>query len=168
MSLWFVWCKLCNYHELTLTSSPNRLKQDLTWPKSTSSSIGMSKKISEPMVRLGQTVRLSCVKVSAISKRTKTRFDMTQVTYKCHRVQPKQDLTWPKSPTSYRAPTLTPSRNGPKWDLTWPKSPRSSIGCVQKDFWAYGTFGANRHLSRIKISSSSKHTEMSFQLSLVT
>jgi hypothetical protein len=33
------------------------------------------------MVRLGQTVHLSCVKISAISKRTKTRFDMTQVTY---------------------------------------------------------------------------------------
>jgi hypothetical protein len=23
-------------------------------------------------------------------------------------------------------------------------SPRSTIGCVQNDFWAYGTFGANR------------------------
>ena len=31
-------------------------------------------------------------------------------------------------------------------DSTWPTSPRSSIGCVQNDFRAYGTFGANRAL----------------------
>jgi hypothetical protein len=37
--------------------------------------------------------------------------------------------------------TLSP--NGPKWDSTWPTSPRSSIGCVQNNFKACGTFGAN-------------------------
>jgi hypothetical protein len=96
------------------------------------------------MVRLGQTVHLSCVKISTISKQTETSFHLSLVTYECHRVQPKQDSTWPKSPTIYLVPTLTPSPNGLKWDSTRPKSPRSSIGCVQKDFWAYGTFGANR------------------------
>jgi hypothetical protein len=50
---------------------------------------------------------------------------------------------WHK-PCTYLAPTLTSSLNGPKWDSTWATSPRSSIGCLQNDFQAYGTFGANR------------------------
>ena len=36
------------------------------------------------------------------------------------------------------------SLNGPKRDCTRPTSPRSSIGCVQNDFRANGTFAANR------------------------
>jgi hypothetical protein len=28
-------------------------------------------------------------------------------------------------------------------ESTWPTSPRSSIGYVQNDFWAYGSFGTN-------------------------
>jgi len=62
-------------------------------------------------------------------------------------VRPKRFLTlryiWCK-PCTYLAPTLTPSLNGPKQDSTRPTSPRSSIGCVQNDFRAYGTFGTNR------------------------
>jgi hypothetical protein len=60
-----------------------------------------SKMIFEPMVRLAQTVHLSCTNTSTISKWTE------------------------------RA-------------STWASSTRSTIGCVQNDFWAYGTFGANR------------------------
>ena len=41
------------------------------------------------------------------------------------------------------APTPTLSPNRPKQDFTWATSPRSSIGRIQNDFWAYGTFGAN-------------------------
>jgi hypothetical protein len=44
---------------------------------------------------------------------------------------------------TYLAPILTLSPNRPKRDSTWPTPPRSSNGCVQNDFWAYGTFGAN-------------------------
>jgi hypothetical protein len=44
---------------------------------------------------------------------------------------------------TYLAPILTLSPNGPKRDSTRPTSPRSSNGCVQNDFWSYGTFGAN-------------------------
>jgi hypothetical protein len=44
---------------------------------------------------------------------------------------------------TYLAPTPTLSLNGPKRDLTWPTSPWISIGCVQNDFWGYGTFGTN-------------------------
>jgi len=64
-------------------------------------------------------------------------------------VRPKWFLSlwyvWRK-PWTYLAPTLTLSPNGRKWDSTWPMSPRSSIGCIQNDCGAYGTFGANRAL----------------------
>jgi hypothetical protein len=44
----------------------------------------------------------------------------------------------------YLAPILTLSSNGLKRDSTRLTSPRSSIGCMENNFWAYGTFGANR------------------------
>ena len=49
-----------------------------------------------------------------------------------------------RKPCNYLAPTLTLSPNSSKQDSTRPTSPRSSIGCVETDFRAYGTFGANR------------------------
>jgi hypothetical protein len=42
--------------------------------------LGVSKTISEPMVRSAQIVHLSCTNTN-ISKQTKTRFQMTHVTY---------------------------------------------------------------------------------------
>jgi hypothetical protein len=48
-----------------------------------------------------------------------------------------------RKPCTYHAPKLTLSPKGPKGDSTWPTSHRSSIGCVQNDFWGYGKFGAN-------------------------
>jgi hypothetical protein len=38
---------------------------------------------------------------------------------------------------------LTLSQNRSKRDSTWLTSPRSSIGCLQYYFWAYGMFDAN-------------------------
>jgi hypothetical protein len=38
---------------------------------------GVSKKISEPMERSAQTVNLSCVKISIISKRTEMSFHLS-------------------------------------------------------------------------------------------
>jgi hypothetical protein len=99
------------------------------------------------MVRLEQIVDLSCTDTNTISKWTETRFYMTHVTYEFHRVRPKWFLrlcyVWFKL-WIYLAPRLTLSPNGPKRDSTWHTSPRSSIGCVQIDFRAYGTFDANR------------------------
>jgi hypothetical protein len=115
LSLWYVWCKPFAYHQLTLTPSPNRLKRDSTWPKSPRSSIGASKKISEPMVCLVQTVHLSCVKISAISKQTEMSFHFSLVTYECHRVQPKRDSTWPKSPRSTIHLSSTDINTVSKW-----------------------------------------------------
>jgi hypothetical protein len=95
---------------------------------------GVSKTISEPMVHSVQTVHLSCVKISTISKRTKT-------------VRPKWFLILcyiGRKLCTYLTSTLTLFPNGLKWDSTWPTSPRGSNGCVQKDLWAYGMYGANR------------------------
>jgi hypothetical protein len=45
---------------------------------------------------------------------------------------------------TYLAPKLTPSPNKSKRDLIRPTSPMVSIGYIQNDLRAYGTFGANR------------------------
>ena len=62
-------------------------------------------------------------------------------------MRPKRFLcrwyVWRKLCT-YLALTPTMSANGPKRDSTRPMSHRSSIGCVQNDFRANGTFGKNR------------------------
>jgi hypothetical protein len=101
MGLWYVWCKLWIYLAW-LTQSPNAPKRDSTWPtRHLGVPSGASKMISELTVRSAQTVRLSWIKISTISKR-------------------------------------------PKRGSIWALSPRSTIRCVQNDFWAYGTFGPNR------------------------
>jgi hypothetical protein len=95
---------------------------------------------------LKQTVYLSCVKISTISKWTKMSFHLSLVTKEYHWVCPKRFMSrwyaWRKLCT-YFALTLTLSPNVNKCDSTWPTSPRSSIGCVQNDVRAYGTFDAN-------------------------
>jgi hypothetical protein len=46
--------------------------------------LGVSKMISEPMVRLVQTMHLSFTNTNNISKWTETIFHMTHVTYELH------------------------------------------------------------------------------------
>jgi hypothetical protein len=98
------------------------------------------------MVYLVQTVHQSCSETNTVSKRTETSFYLSLVPKEYHPVHPKQFLSlwyvWRK-PSTYHAPKLKVSLKGPKGYSTWPTSPRSSIGCVQNDFWGYGTFGAN-------------------------
>jgi hypothetical protein len=107
---------------------------------------GASKTISEAMVQLAQTVHLSCTETNTIFKRTERSFHLSLVTQEYHPVHAKQFLSlwyiWRK-PCTYHAPKLIVSPKGSKRDSTWPTSPRISIGCVQNDFWGYGTFGAN-------------------------
>jgi hypothetical protein len=77
---------------------------------------GASKMITEPMVRSAQTVHLSYVKISTISKWTETSFHLILVNLEYHRLHPKWFLTlwyvWRKQCT-YLALTLTPSWNWP-------------------------------------------------------
>ena len=83
LSLWYAWRKLCTYHAPTVTLSPNRPKRDSTWPRSPDIPqdtchlrvpSGASKMISERMVRLAQTMHLSCTNTNTISKRTDRDF----------------------------------------------------------------------------------------------
>jgi hypothetical protein len=146
LSLRYVWRKPCTHHALKLKLYPTDRNKLLFEPRHLGVPSGVSNTISEDMVHLAQTVHLSCTETYSVSKWTKTSFHFRLVTQVYHPVHPKQFLSlryvWRK-PCTYQAPKLTLYPKGSKWDSTWPKSPRSSIECVQNDFWCYGTFGAN-------------------------
>jgi hypothetical protein len=50
---------------------------------------GVSKMISEPMVRLAQTMHLSCTYTNTVTQWTEMIFHMTHVTMEFHQVCPK-------------------------------------------------------------------------------
>jgi hypothetical protein len=108
---------------------------------------GVSKIISVPTVCLAQTMHLSLTDTNTVFKWTKTRFHMTYVTLEFYRVRPKRFLRlWyiQHKPWTYLASRLALSSNRLNRASTWALSPRSTIVCVQNDFWGYGTFGTNR------------------------
>jgi hypothetical protein len=123
--------KPCTNLVSRLALSPNGLERASTWASSPRSTSGASKMISRPIVCLAQTVHLSCVKISTISKWTEMSFHLNLVTYEYHRVHPKLFMSlwyvWRK-PCSYLATTQTLSSYGPKWASTWALSPRSTLG----------------------------------------
>jgi hypothetical protein len=69
LSLWYVWDKPCTYLAPPLTLLPNGPKRDFTWPTSPRRSI-----------ECVQTVHLSCIIISTISKRTKSNFHSCLIT----------------------------------------------------------------------------------------
>jgi hypothetical protein len=89
------------------------------------------------MVRLVQTVLLSCSDANTVSKQTKMRFHMSHVTLEFHRVHPKRFPSlwnvWCKQST-YLEPRLALCPNRPKWAFTWASLPRSTIGSDQNDY----------------------------------
>jgi hypothetical protein len=131
LTLRYVWFEPYTYLALTLTPSPNDWNEIPDDPCHQGFLSSASKIIFEPMVRSAQTVHLSCLKISDISKLTETSCHFILVTLEYHRVRQKWFLSlwhvWGKLCT-YLAPTLTPSPNGPKRDSRWPTSPRSSTG----------------------------------------
>jgi hypothetical protein len=58
-------------------------------PRHLGVSSSVSKMISEPMVRLAQTVHLSCTETNTVSKQTETSFHLSLVTQEYHSVLPK-------------------------------------------------------------------------------
>jgi hypothetical protein len=105
---------------------------------------GASKMISEPMVHSTQTVHLSCIKISTVSKQTELSLEPRHlgVPSDASKIISKPMVRLAQTIT-YLAPIVTLSPKRKKWDSTWPTSPKSSIGCVQSIFQAYGTFDAN-------------------------
>jgi hypothetical protein len=73
MSLWYMQCKPCTYLASRLALFPNRPNKTPPDPRHHGVPSGASKTISEPMVRSVQTVHLSGVKISTISKWTEQR-----------------------------------------------------------------------------------------------
>jgi hypothetical protein len=72
--------------------------------------------ISMPMVCSVQTMHLPCTDTNIVSKRTKTRFHTTHVTYEFHRVRPKLFMSlWyvQCKPCTYLASWVALSSNGP-------------------------------------------------------
>jgi hypothetical protein len=118
------------------------------------------------MVCSVQTVHLSCVKISTISKWIEVSFRLSLITLEYHWVH----LNWFMSLWYVRrklctdlAIRLALSPNGPKWASTWASSSSNFIGCIQNNFLAYGTFVEPVHLSCTYTNTVSKQTEIRFE-----
>ena len=70
LRLWYIRRKPCTYLALTLTPSPNGPNEIPPDPRHLGVPSDASKRISERMVGLAQTVHLSCTKTNTFSKRT--------------------------------------------------------------------------------------------------
>jgi hypothetical protein len=139
LRLWYVLRKPCAYLASRLALSLKATKQDSRHRAVPSC---VSKTFSEPMVCLAQIVHLSCTDANTASKRTEMRFHMTHVTLEFHQVHVKWFLSlWyvQRKPCTYLAQRLALSPNRAKRVSTWASSPRSTIGCIQNDFYAHGT-----------------------------
>jgi hypothetical protein len=133
---------------------------------------GASKMISKLTVCSAQTVHLYWTETNTISKRTETSFHLSLVTQKHHSVHVKQFLSlwydWCK-PCTYHTPKLTLSPKGQKGDSIWPTSPRSSIGCVQNDFYgAMERLVQTMDLSCTETNTISKWTKIRFYMIHIT
>jgi hypothetical protein len=91
------------------------------------------------MVRLVQTMHLSCTDTNTVSKRTERRFHMT-----------------------YLASRFAQSTKGLKQGSHCASSPRNTIECVQIDYWAY--VAQTMHLSCTDTNTVSKWTERRFHM----
>jgi hypothetical protein len=125
----------------------NEILQD---PHHLGVSLSASNTILEPMVCSVQTVHVSCVKISTISKKAEMSFCLSLITSEYHWVHLKWFLTlWyvRRKPITYLASRLALSPKGPKQASTWSSSSRNSIGCIENNFLACGTFAKPAHLS---------------------
>jgi hypothetical protein len=107
---------------------------------------GASKLISKHMVCSMQTMHLPRIKISTISKLTEPSLHLSLFNQEYQIVRPKWFLRlWciRRKLCTYIALKLTMSTNGLKQASIWHTLSRSSIGCVQIDFLAYGMFLAN-------------------------
>jgi hypothetical protein len=147
LSLWYVRRKPCTYLASRLALFPNGPKWASSWASSLRSTTGYVQNNFWAYTTFSANHAPIFHNTNTVSKRTKTRFHRTDITEEFHRARPKQfPSPWyfRRKPCTSLASRFALSPNGPKLDSTWPTSPRSTIGCIQNNFWAYGTFGANR------------------------
>jgi hypothetical protein len=101
---------------------------------------GVSNTISEPTVRLAQTVHLSCTDTNTISKQKEVRFHMIHITKKYHRVHPKRfpSLWYVRhKPRTYLASRLALSSNRPSFHLSLVTDQYSRVGPKWFRSWRY-------------------------------
>jgi hypothetical protein len=132
---------------------------------------GAFKMISKPMVCSVQTVHLSCVKINTISKRTETRFLLSQITSEYHWVHQKWFLSlWYFGEN--RAPILHLHKHSLQMnrnEIT--HDPRHQVvpsGAFKTIFEPMVCLAQTMHLSCVKSNTISKRTETSFHLNLIT
>jgi hypothetical protein len=142
------------------------------WHASPSSSIVCVQTISEPVERSVQTVHLSRTDTSTVSKLVRNEISHYPrhlgVSLGACKMISEPMVCSARTVHSYRASRLALSPKGPKRVSTWASSPRSTIGCIQNDFWAYGTWAQTMHQSCTDSNVVSKRTEMRFQKTHVT
>jgi hypothetical protein len=130
---------------------------------------GASKIISMPMVHSTQTVHLSCVKISTISKRTKLSLGPHHLAVQSGaskiisepmvRLAQTMHLSCTDTNTVYKHKEVR---------FYMATSPKSSIGCVQNDFWAIGMSGTNCAPILHRRNTVSKWKEARFHMTHVT
>jgi hypothetical protein len=118
------------------------------------------------MVCSAQTVHLSCVKISTISKQTEMSFHLSLITSKHHQVHLKRFLSLQyvrRKPCMYLASRLALSLNGQKRASTWASSSSNSIRCIKNNFLAGGLFTKPVHQSCTYTNTVSIRTEIRFE-----
>jgi hypothetical protein len=132
---------------------------------------GASKTISMPMVCSVQTVQLSCTDTNNLSKQTKTRFHMTHVSYKFHRVGPKLFMSlWYVlcKPCTYLVSRLALSPNGPNRAPPGPHHIGVPSGASKTIYEPMVRLTQTEHQSCTDANTVSKHIETRFYMTHVT
>jgi hypothetical protein len=139
LSLWYVLRKSCTFLVLRLTLSPKEPNELPLDPHHWGDRSGAPNMISELVARSAQTMHLSFIEINTITKLTETSFHLTDINLDYHQEPPKRFPSlcyiWHKLCT-YLVLRWSLSPNRPKIASTWATSPRSSIGCVQNDFFS--------------------------------
>jgi hypothetical protein len=130
-----------------------------------------SKTISMPMVCSVQTVHLSCTDTSTVSKRTKTRFHTTHVTYEFHRVRPKLFMSLrfvPCKPCTYLASSLALSPNRPNRAPPDPRHLEVASGPSKTIYEPMVRLTQTEHLSCTNANTMSKQIKTRFYMTHIT
>jgi hypothetical protein len=144
MSLWYIWRKPCTYLLPILTPSPNEKKWDLNWPTSPRSSIRC---IQNDFIRDYGTFGANHSPI--VRHYHQTNQNKLSLEPRHLGVPSGASKTIPR-PMVCLAQTMHLSCIDTNTISKWTKmrfglttSPRSSIGCIQNDFWDSSMFGAN-------------------------
>jgi hypothetical protein len=129
--------------------------------------LGASKTIFEPMVRSTQTMHLSCIKISTISKWTKRSFQLSLITYQGVSSGSSKMISEPKVRLVQivHLSCIQTDRNGIPHDPSHVGVPSGVSKMISEPMIRSAKI---MQLSCVKINTISKRTKKSFQLSLIT